>query len=73
MVRTRGLLVTLGRGVETRVTAGLGNHGIQGLLAMDVERVRGEVVLVLPALPFLTVITTSLPSWSALTSIHVFS
>lgn len=70
-MRIRGLLVTFGRGAAARVTAGFGNHGIHGLRADDVVRARGDDVLELPALPFLTVITTSLPSWSALTSIHV--
>jgi hypothetical protein len=58
MVRTRGLLVVLGRGAGARVTAGLGNHGIHGLRTVLVARVRGDEVLELPARPFFTVITT---------------
>lgn len=58
MVRTRGLLVVLGRGADACVSAGLGNHGIQGLRTVLVARVRGDEVLELPARPFFTVITT---------------
>ena len=61
MVRTRGLLVTLGRGCGARVAMGLGNHGIQGFFTVE-DLVRAALVDELPGLPFLTVMTTWLPA-----------
>jgi hypothetical protein len=43
------------------VATGLGNHGIQGFLTVEVL-VRAALVDELPGLPFLTVITTWLPT-----------
>ena len=58
MVLTLGrtLIVGLGRGFA--VEAGFGNQGIQGFFSPGVATGLGALVLLLPDLPFCTVMTT---------------
>lgn len=58
MLFTRGRAVKVGLGRGFEVAIGLGNQGIQGFFNRGVETARGFLVLLLPGLPFCTVITT---------------
>ena len=59
----------LGRGFA--VETGFGSQGIHALRTVDVVRGLGDEVRELPGLPFLTVMTTSFPVSSAVTSTQV--
>jgi hypothetical protein len=58
MVFTLGRAVIVGFGRGFAVEVGFGNHGIQGFFSPGVATGRGVLVLLLPDLPFCTVITT---------------
>ena len=58
MVFTLGREVMVGLGRGLFVVAGFGSHGIHGLFNRGVETARGLLVMLLPGLPFCTVMTT---------------